>query len=148
MDKRKSAQRGMNVGLLTIVVLFTVLCLTIFAVLCLSTALSEEKLAAAYARSVENYYAADLQAQEIAQQFVGLEAEEAQTLAEALELESARLEAGLEICYSVPVDEVQELYVALLLTDSGLQRSCWQLVESAEWEPDYGQNIWDGSELP
>lgn len=138
----------MNVGLLTIVVLFTVLCLTIFAVLCLSTALSEEKLASAYARSVEDYYAADLQALEIAQQFVGLEEEEALALADALSLETARLEEGLEISFTQPVGGVQELYVALLLTDGGLQRSCWQLVEAAEWEPDMGENIWDGSQLP
>ncbi len=138
----------MNVGLLTIVVLFTVLCLTIFAVLCLSTALSEEKLAAAYARSVEDYYAADLRAQELAAQFVGLEEDEAPALAETLEVECARTDAGTEIRYSVPVDSAQELYVVLLLNDGGLQRSCWQLREVGEWEPELGQNIWDGTELP
>ena len=44
---------------------FAVLCLTVFAVLSLTTVQADARLAEASARAVEEYYAADCAAQEI-----------------------------------------------------------------------------------
>ena len=49
----------------SLLVIFAVLCLIVFALLSLSTAQAERRLADAAAGAVTEYYAADLQAQEI-----------------------------------------------------------------------------------
>lgn len=54
-----------GVGGASLLVIFAVLCLTVLSMLCLSTALAEQRMAEASLKSTEAYYAADLQAQEI-----------------------------------------------------------------------------------
>ena len=65
--ERESKQRFSPpaVGGTSLLVVFAVLCLTVFALLSLATVRSDTKLADASQRAVEEYYAADLQAQEI-----------------------------------------------------------------------------------
>ncbi len=53
------------VGGISLLAAFAVLCLTVFALLCLSTVRADIRLADAAALSVEEYYAADCEAQEI-----------------------------------------------------------------------------------
>ncbi|MEG1615109.1 MAG: hypothetical protein RR343_06465, partial [Oscillospiraceae bacterium] len=56
-NQRKTA--GVNVGGASIIMVFSVLCLTIFAVLTLVSANAESTLAKKSVASVENYYSAD-----------------------------------------------------------------------------------------
>ena len=53
------------VGGVSLLVVFAVLCLTVFALLSLSTVQADVRLADASVRAVSEYYAADRQAQEI-----------------------------------------------------------------------------------
>lgn len=53
------------IGGSSLLVIFAVLCLTVFALLSLSTVQAEKRMADAAAEAVTDYYAADLQAQEI-----------------------------------------------------------------------------------
>lgn len=52
------------IGGSSLLVIFAVLCLTVFALLSLSTVQAEKRMADAAAEAVTDYYAADLQAQE------------------------------------------------------------------------------------
>ena len=52
-------------GGISLLVVFAVLCLTVFALLSLSTVRADQRLSDASARAVQAYYAADCQAQEI-----------------------------------------------------------------------------------
>lgn len=62
-------KRGGTVsGAVSLVMIFAVLCLTVFSVLTLSTAVGESKLAQATAQHTADYYAADAQATAIAAQ--------------------------------------------------------------------------------
>lgn len=62
-------RRGGTVsGAVSLVMIFAVLCLTVFSVLTLSTAVGESKLAQATAQHTADYYAADAQATAIAAQ--------------------------------------------------------------------------------
>lgn len=62
-------RRGGTVsGAVSLVMVFAVLCLTVFSVLTLSTAVGESKLAQATAQHTADYYAADAQATAIAAQ--------------------------------------------------------------------------------
>ena len=53
------------VGGVSLLVVFAVLCLTVFALLSLSTVRADDRLSQASARAVSGYYAADCQAQEV-----------------------------------------------------------------------------------
>lgn len=53
------------IGGSSLLVIFAVLCLTVFALLSLSTVQAEKRRADAAAEAVTDYYAADLQAQEV-----------------------------------------------------------------------------------
>lgn len=62
-------RRGGTVsGAVSLVMIFVVLCLTVFSVLTLSTAVGESKLAQATAQHTADYYASDAQATAIAAQ--------------------------------------------------------------------------------
>ncbi len=53
------------IGGSSLLVIFAVLCMTVFALLSLSTVQAEKRMADAAAEAVTDYYAADLQAQEV-----------------------------------------------------------------------------------
>lgn len=53
------------IGGSSLLVIFAVLCLTVFALLSLSTVQAEKRMADAAVEAVTDYYAADLQAQEV-----------------------------------------------------------------------------------
>ena len=62
---RKERISAPAVGGSSLLVIFAVLCLTVFALLSLSTVQAEKRMADAAAEAVADYYAADLKAQEV-----------------------------------------------------------------------------------
>ena len=64
MQTRKSFSLPM-VGGSSLLVIFAVLCLTVFTLLTLSTAQADSRLSASSVQAVSDYYAADLQAETI-----------------------------------------------------------------------------------
>ena len=66
MDERKQTELSPPpVGGASLLVVFAVLCLTVFALLSLSTVRANGRLSETSARAVADYYAADVKAQEI-----------------------------------------------------------------------------------
>ena len=63
--KDKKRVTGSPIGGTFLLVIFSVLCLLVFSILTVTTALAEKKLSDSAADSVEAYYKADLQAEEI-----------------------------------------------------------------------------------
>ena len=104
------------IGGSSLLVIFSVLCLTIFSLLSFSTALAEKRTADASAQAVTNYYEADLAAERI----------------------FARLRAGEQVGnvqvkensyrYTCPVAENQVLEVELRKETDGWQICRWQVV--------------------
>ena len=128
--------------------MFAVLGLTIFAVLAVATANTEEKLAEKYAAAVADYYAADLSCAETACRFGALwEAGAAPEAFAALadELDAAYTVEGdaAYVRYARPIDETQRLCVTLRL-DGGFTAERWQVENTGDWAPDDSLNVWDG----
>jgi len=63
-ENRKKAKKshGVNTGSVSLIMIFTVLCLTVFAILTLVSANAEYKLSEKYAKSIDEYYANDYNA--------------------------------------------------------------------------------------
>lgn len=135
-----------NIGSASIVVVFCVLCLTIFAVLSLITANSEAKLADKAAAAVSSYYAADYACSEKA---CAIADAAKQGLAEdqALEL-GAEVYYGdggaLLVCYSEEISPTQELCVTLSVENEELRILQWQARDTNAWLADESLAVWDG----
>ena len=121
------------VGGSSLLVIFAVLCLTVFALLSLSTVQADRRLAETSAASVQAYYAADCRAEEIlaqlrnGQQPDGVSGEEN------------------EYWYACPISDTQSLQVRVRLEGSEWTVLQWQAVSTVSWEADQGLDLWDGS---
>lgn len=121
------------VGGSSLLVIFAVLCLTIFALLGLSTVHADVRLANASLDATRGYYEADVRAEEIL----------------AL-LRQGEVPEGV-ICdetgysYQCKVSEVQALSVKVQVTETEYEILQWKLVSTAEWQEDDSLNLWNGS---
>lgn len=130
--KGKSGISSPAVGGSSLLVIFGVLCLTVFAVLSLSTALSARRLSDANGENVAAYYAADLEAEGI---FARLRNGET--------VPGVRTD-GRVFCYSCPVSQYRTLEVALEKKEEGWTVLRWQLVAQLE-HVEETLPVWDGS---
>lgn len=148
-DKRQERFSPPPVGGVSLLVVFAVLCLTVFALLALTTVRADQRLADASAKAVSDYYAADCQAQEILARLRNGECPEGVTFSNGVWLYGVASSGSgpLWADYAVPISDTQELQVSVLLmggadADYVIQR--WQAVPSGEWEIDESLDIWDG----
>lgn len=119
------------VGGSSLLVIFAVLCMTVFALLSLSTVLADGRLNQASVRAVSSYYEADCQAEEI---FARLRQGE---------MPPEVTETNGMYTYSCPISETQTLQVELQKGAAGWRVRRWQAVASAEWEEET-LTLWDG----
>lgn len=127
------------VGGISLLVAFAVLCLTVFALLALTTVQADNRLADASAKAVTDYYAADCQAQEILARLRNGERPE------GVEFSGSGL---LHAQYVVPISDTQELQVSVILkgtADREYVIERWQAAPSVEWESDESLDLWDGN---
>ncbi|MCF2595244.1 hypothetical protein [Pseudoflavonifractor phocaeensis] len=120
------------VGGTSLLVIFAVLALTVFALLSLSTALANDRLSSAAAQAVYDYYQADCQAEAILAQ-----------------LRQGRQPPGVArqgdvFAYSCPISDTQTLLVEVRLDGDAYTVLRWQAVSTAPWHPDDSLNLWDG----
>lgn len=120
------------VGGTSLLVIFAVLALTVFALLSLSTALANDRLSSAAAQAVYDYYQAECQAEAILAQ-----------------LRQGRQPPGVArqgdvFAYSCPISDTQTLLVEVRLDGDTYTILRWQAVSTAPWQPDDSLNLWDG----
>lgn len=129
------------VGGISLLVIFAVLSLTTFALLSVSTVLADRRLADASVQAVEDYYAADVQAQEILARLRGGE------VPEGVDAQPSPFDLSTRYSYAVPISETQELQVEVVLDGDQYVIERWQAVPVGDWTPDDSMQLWDG-ELP
>ena len=134
MDKRQSFQAPV-VGGSSLLVIFAVLCLTVFALLSLSTVQADSRLSDASAAAVSEYYAADCRAEEIlARPRTGQVPEGVRVKADTYS-------------YTCPISETQELQVEVRIRENGWEILRWQAVSTTQWNEDETLSLWDGEPL-
>ena len=133
-----------SIGITSITVILCVLCLTVFSVLSLSTALSEQKLAEKRAAASQNYYAAETEAAHVVNklQSAWKKGEDFGIIIEENEITVE----GNTFCFDKPIDDVQVLQVTLELQD-GFEIRGWKVVATGEWTPDESLDVWNGEML-
>lgn len=132
MRKRESFSPA-AVGGSSLLVIFAVLCLTVFALLSLSSVQAERRLADAATQSVVDYYEADLRAEEIVARLRSGEA------IPGLDEKDGKCE------FEVPISGRKYLSVALARRENDWAVVRWQTV-TREGELDDSLDVWKGSE--
>ena len=117
------------VGGSSLLVIFAVLCLTVFALLGLSTAQAAMRLSDAAAEAVSDYYAAD-------------------AAAEAILADLRQHHSTGTFRFTCPVSDRQVLSVTVCLEGSDYEILQWQMLSTAQWEADDTINLWDGTVGP
>lgn len=128
----KSRMGTPAVGGSSLLVIFAVLCLTVFALLGLSTVQAGGRLSQTGAQSTRAYYQADCQAEEI---FARLRQGELPA--------AVRVEQSI-YSYACPISETRQLLVELEKDGEQWTVLRWQAVSTAPWEGEESLNVWDG----
>lgn len=129
MNREKERFSAPATGGISLLVVFAVLCLTVFALLSLATVQADLRLADASAQGVKDYYAADCQAQELLARLKNGE------LPDNVYLE------GEHYVFDIPVSESQTLEVELDRTLTVLR---WQTVSAKPWQNNETLDLWEG----
>ncbi len=121
------------VGISSLLVIFAVLCLTVFALLTVSTVQAQVRLAENARSAITEYYDADCRAQEILAQLRSGQCPQGVT------------KNGDIYTYTCPASETQALYVRVRVTGTQYKVLQWQTVSTAQWEADDQLPVWDGN---
>ena len=131
---REGGRAPTVVGGSSLLVIFAVLCLTVFAMLSLAQAQADRRLAQNSWSAVTGYYRADCQAQEILAQLRAGERPQGVT------------EEGENVfSYACPISDAQTLEVRVRLAGESYEILAWRAVFTADWQADEGLDLWDGS---
>lgn len=127
----------------SLLVVFAVLALTVFALLSLSTVRADVRLGDAAARAVTGYYQADCQAQEI---LVRLRSGETPVEVTSHMEDSWHDPWMVRYTYAVPISDTQELQAEVLVNSADGSYSVlrWEAASVGELEFDNGLDVWDG----
>ena len=132
MNKREQRSAAPVVGGSSLLVIFAVLCLTVFSLLGLSTVQADGRLSDTSAQAVSDYYAADQQAEEIlARLRMG-------------ELPDGVTERDGVYSYACRISDTEELQVEVKVHNGNGTVLRWQAVTTAEWTADETLSVWDG----
>ena len=127
----------------SLLVVFAVLALTVFALLSLSTVRADVRLGDAAARAVTGYYQADCQAQEI---LARLRSRETPVEVTSHMEDSWHDPRMVRYTYAVPISDTQELQAEVLVNSADGSYSVlrWEAASVGELEFDNGLDVWDG----
>ena len=131
--KKKQRSQVSIVGGSSLLVIFSVLCVAIFALMSLTSATSDTRLNDKSLQTITGYYAADSAAAEILA-----------SLRQGNVPEGVRLADGV-YCYECPISETQQLLVEAVVNGTDYEILRWQAGPSADWMPDDHINVWDGN---
>lgn len=131
MDKKRFAMPPI-IGASSLLVIFAVLCLTVFALLSVSTVNAHERLQDGAAKAVTGYYQADCMAETI-----------------LARLRTGDLPDGVEqkdgVCsYACAISDTQALVVEVKLDGEDYTVLRWQAVSTADWAADDKILVWSG----
>ena len=145
-DRKQGGFAPPALGGASLLVIFAVLALTIFALLSLSTVRADVRLSDAAGDAVREYYEADCAAQAV---LARLRTGEENPLAPGdLEMSATIIDyadhSELIYAYTVPISDTQELRVEVRVNgvnDWEILR--WQAVPVGDWEADNSVELWD-----
>ena len=135
---------GIGVGSASIVLVFAVLCLTVFSLITYVVAGNDRSLVQAKVGLVSGYYEADALAEQILVEL--LAADETPENIRGVNIYT-RWDEGLDAettYFFCKVTDIKALYVHLILRDDSFDILTWRMYDTDEWEFDNSINVWPG----
>ncbi len=120
------------IGASSLLVIFSVLCLVIFALLSVTTVQADQRLGDSMVTAVAGYYTADAQAEQILSQ-----------LRRGVIGPDVTQENGI-YSYRCAVSDGQVLEVAVKITNDHYEILRWQLLPAGDWQPEDTLPVWQG----
>ncbi len=120
------------VGISSLLVIFAVLCLVVFALLSVSTVQAQKRLAENSREAITGYYRADCEAEEILASLRGGESPEGVT------------QSGDIFTYTCRISDTQVLAVSVKLNGNRYTILRWQAVSTVNWEAEDNLPVWGG----
>lgn len=138
------SRSGIGVGSASMVLVFAVLCLTIFSLITFVVANNERSIVDAKVNLVTGYYEADFLAEQILIDI--LTADTVPSSSHGIEILSGwDEELGVEtIYYYCPVSPIKALYVNLVIRDDSFDILSWRMRDTDVWTFDDSINVWSG----
>ena len=136
MKNRKSFSPPVVVGAVSLLTIFAVLCLAVFALLSVSTVQADGRLSEQSHSAVIGYYAADRTAEGILAQL------------RAGEVPEGVIDHGGGLySYGCPISETQTLAVEVAIDGEHYTILRWQACSTADWVADDSLPVWDGGSM-
>lgn len=133
---------GAGLGATSLILMFSVLCLTIFALLSLSAANRDRGYTEKLASSVTGYYEADSRAVEIADALSRAVSEG--DFAPEIKGITILTDGAGQFSFLVPIDDRRALAVGLEIKTGETEILFWSVTEPNNWSPDDGLKVWRG----
>ena len=163
MSRRESGRSPtIGVGYASIMIIFVVICLTIFAAMSLRAAQSGESLNKRAGVFSEEYYAADSAAKNTLAQLDELALAAGQSaffeeefFAAAAQIDGAaavRVREGISVSYAVPINDRQELAVSVTFYSVPQDSARYDITQWSsrlinDSQSDDALNVWDGGDI-
>lgn len=141
MNKR----RGISVGSISLILIFAVLCLTIFSLLTLSSAKGDARLSKRFAAAVSDYYAADTAAEGILLKLTdALESARRPLTLEGRKISYGEEDGLLYAGWTSPVDENRSIDVLVSFDGESVSVERWRQTDNEGWVPSDKLDVWNG----
>jgi len=132
MTKKRSAPFP-PIGVSSLMVIFSVLCLTVFALLAVSTLRADRQLSENAAKAVEGYYQADCEAEELLARL-----RQGERPAEVKEYNGS-------FVYTCAISDTQTLVVEVVVEGADYNILRWQAVSTVDWRASDQLPVWQGN---
>jgi hypothetical protein len=142
----KVRKGGSGIGSASLILIFAVLCLTVFSLITFAVAENERVIVEKEARLVVGFYEADALAERVLASLLGAES----TADYVRNVTVGTLwdyELNAELSYfSIPITEHIELYVMVAIYEESFDILRWRMRNRADWVADDGLNVWTDTE--
>ena len=141
---------GSGIGSASIILIFAVLCLTVFSIITFTVAENERVLVEKEARLVVGFYEADALAERVLANLLGAECMSVAVpdVVRDVAVETFwddNLNAQLSY-FNIPITEYMELYVMVAIYEEYFDILHWRMRNRAYWVADDRLNVWIGPE--
>jgi len=137
---------GIGIGSASVVLVFTVLCLTVFALISYTAAVNDRALAEVEAKLVKGYYDADTLAERVLAELLAADPIPALGPVHGVEIAAKwnRELAAVTAEFSCAVSEGKELFVKVAFYDDSYDILSWRMRNTREWLADESLPVWPG----
>ena len=139
---------GMGVGSSSIMLIFAVLCLTVFSLISLSVAQNDKSLVDIEAKLVTEYYAADELAENILAEILGSDSIPDEIRGVRIDKEWDWDLIAETAAFSCPISDVKQLDVKVAVSDGSYDILIWKMINTGDWVIDDTLNVWSGGDDP